>query len=311
MKTVFVLVALSMLVASFVVNPWVAHAASHSPTINRIPVTIDSKVEQDPASVISAFDAALNAHDVTAGLDLFAADGFVHDVARETYSYSAYPLGVAANVVAPACRMFGDQPVCSYNGKDKIGDWLQELVLENVQVQEIGAFQVSSDNVTWNLAVSVDGYRSVGIAPLTETGEATVQGGKIQSLTFSLTAESTNKLEAAFAKAGRSQVIILTGGFITGIVALGLIFPAAALYYISRVKSLFENVPRLERPWLLLQVGVVSLFLAFLLAAVKNFFAIQVNSLDTIQYVVVVLTGAFILAAMVLMKRVWTITPGE
>lgn len=297
------LIALAAPVAASALN----QASSNNPTINKMPIRIDSKVEQDPASVVAAFDSALNAHDVTAGLDLFADNGFVHDLAREVYSANL-PYNMMGSTAAATCSLH-EGAVCAYSGKDKIGDWLQQLALENIQVKETGTYQVSGDSVTWSLGVSIDGYRNVGIAPLPEIGQATVQGGKIQSLTLSLTSDSVSKLTAAFAKSGRGQVSILTGGFLTGIVALGLIFPAAAMYYISRVRSLFAAIPRLERPWILLLAGVGSLFLATLLILLRGFAPIP--SWDAIYSVVLVVAAFFILASMVLMKRVWTIAGGE
>lgn len=213
--------------------------------------------------------------------------------------------------LATTCRLFADQPACTYNGKDRIGDWLRQLAIENIQVQEVGNYQVSGNNVTWKLAISIDDYRTLNIAPLMSSEEAIIQSGKIQSLTLSLTTESTARLTAAFAKSERGQVSIQTNGFLLGIISLGLFLPAAAVYYISKVRSLFAAVPRLERPWFLLLGGVASLFIVLLLLMIRNVLVISIPSVDMIQYLFVVLTGAFILAAMVLMKRVWTIPSGE
>jgi hypothetical protein len=273
----------------------------------RIYPTGQSGIRQTPESVVAAFDAALNAHDVNAALNLFAESGVVHDLARETYS--SLKGEEIQGTLEPTCRMFGDEPVCTYSGKDRIGEWLHQLALENVQVQESGVDKVSGDNVTWNLAISIDPYRSLGVAPLSDVGQALVQGRKIQSLTLSLSTESISKLSAAFYNASHGKFTVITNVFLLGIVFLGLALPAASTYYIFRVKSLFAAVPRLERPWFLLLGGVASLFMALLLLVVRNAFTVSTPYVDLAQYLFVVLTGGFILAAMVLMKRVWTITP--
>jgi hypothetical protein len=288
-------------------------------TVNALNQTTDRnlkvnaiKVEQTPDSVAAAFDAGLNAHDVNAGLDLFADNAFVHDLARETYSYLLIGAGPGMTA-APTCS--GDAAhiergvECSYNHKDQIREWLQQLAFEHIQVQEVGGFQVIRNNVTWNAAISIDPYRSLGIAPLAEVAQAVVQGGKIQSLTLSLTNESVDKLEAAVSKNTEKPRSGLTSGFLLGIVSIGLFLPAAAIYYISRVKSLFAAVPRLQRPWFLLLAGVASLFLAALLIFLRGFASIP--SWDAIYSMVMVLTGFFILASMVLMKQVWTVAEPE
>lgn len=288
---------------------------THSPALATAPVPAEVRSQQDPGSVITAFDAALNAHDVKAGLDLFADNGFVHDDARDDYNNYLMQSGSGV-IAAPTCHSGylggeGGAARCTYSGKDKIGDWLRQLALENIQVQEVGNYQVNGNNVTWKLGISIDLYRGLGIAPLTCIGQATLQGGKIQFLELSLPTESIAKLSDALAKGVRGTVYTETNFFLTGIISLGLVLPAAAVYYITRVRSLFADVPRLERPWLLLLGGVSSLFIALLLLMIKNALVISMPSVDAIQYLFVVLTGAFILAAMVLMKRVWTIPSGE
>ncbi len=306
MSTIIVLVFLIVLAAPIAVGA-LNQTTISNPTVNDMAHAGEIKIQQSPESVVTAFDAALNAHDVKAGLDLFADNGFVHDQSRETYSsLLSYEY---TGTLAPTCRLFADQPACAYTGKDRIGDWLRQLALDNIQVQEVGNYQVSGNNMTWNLAISIDDYRRLSIAPLMSIGEAMIQGGKIQSLTLSLTTESTARLSTAFAKSERGPVSIETKGFLLGVISLGLIFPAAAVYYISRVKSLFAAVPRLERPWFLLLAGVASLFTAVLLIFLRGF--VSIPSWDAIYSVVLILTAFFILASMVLMKKVWTITGSD
>jgi hypothetical protein len=284
---------------------------THSPAQAVAPVHAEVGMQQDPASVIAAFDAALNAHDVKGGLDLFVTDGFVSDLAREVYNNYLIESGPGM-ITAPTCHSgYVAGGYCTYSGKDRIGEGLQQLANENIHVQDTGNYEVSGNNVTWTLAVSIELYRRLSISPLSSIGQATVQSGKIQSLILSLTTESIAKLASGLANSVKGTVSVQTTGFLTGIAIIGLVLPLGAIYYISRVKSLFASVPRLERPWFLLMGGVASLFVALLLLVVRNASLISAPSLDMVQYLFVVLTGAFILAAMVLMKRVWTIPSGE
>jgi hypothetical protein len=282
---------------------------THSSAHAMAPVPAEVGIQQDPASMIAAFDAALNAHNVDGALHLFTDNAIVRDSARETYTWLISSGGT--NEVAPTCKVFGDSPSCLYEGPTQIQEWLQQLVLENVQVETTGNYSVIAENVTWTLAVSIEPYRGLNIAPLLETARASLRDGKIQSLILELTTESTAKLSAAFSKNKQEPTGIFAGGLRAGLLSLGLFLPAAAVYYISKVRSLFAAVPRLERPWFLLLGGVASLFIALLLLVIKSVLVISIPFVDVVQYLFVVLTGAFILAAMVLMKRVWTIPSGE
>jgi hypothetical protein len=309
MSTVIVLVFLIALAAPTAVGALNQPTISN-PTVNEMAHAGEIKIQQSPESVVAGFDAALNAHDVKAGLDLFADTGFVHDDARDVYNNYLMQSGSGV-IAAPTCHsgyLGGESGAarCTYSGKDKIGDWLRQLALENIQVEETSGYQVSGNNVTWNLDISIDLYRGLGIAPLASLGQATVQGGKIQFLALFLPTESIAKLASSLAHGVRGTVSVETSGFLIGIVSIGLIFPVAATYYISKVRRLFAAVPRLERPWFLLLGGVGFLFLAVLLIFLRGF--VSIPSWDVLYSVVLVLTAFFILASMVLMKRVWTIT---
>jgi len=307
-KTVLFLI-LAVLVASiFTVNIY----AAQSSTNQNFHVS-EGKI-QSPESVVAAFDAALNAHDVNAALGLFADNGFVIDHPREEYSYAASALSGSGIAVAPAatCGTYeSSQVTCTYNGKGRIGDWLRQLVVENIQVQELGSYQVSGNNVTWRLDVSIDGYRSLGVAPLETIGEATVQGGKIQSLTLSLPPESTTRLLTAGVKSNQSQASVSTSGFLLGLISLALVLPAGAIYYVSRVKSLFAAIPRLERPWLLLEVGLASLFFGLALILFRDLIGLSPPIWDVLNSTIFIVSTAIFLVAMVMMKRAWTIPSSE
>lgn len=95
-----------------------------------------------------------------------------------------------------------------------------------------------------------------------------------------------------------------------GIAAIALVCSAIATYYITRVKSAFADLPRLERPWLLLGLGVAFLFIAALTIPVDELSQSTAIS-DLIQTTAVVLAAFFILTAMVTMKQAWTIRKSD
>jgi hypothetical protein len=210
-------------------------------------------IQQTPDSVVAAFDAALNTHDVNAGLNLFADTGLVRDAARETYSTVAIPrLNPAFNnqpVPASTCGSYLQAVVCTYSGKDQIGAWLQQLALEHTQVQEIGNRQVTGDNVSWNLAISNDNYQKLGLPSLMEIGQATVQGGKIELLTLSFTTDSITKLIQASVKSTQPQATIETNGFLVGIAILGLVLPLGTIQESVRRDSELREALASTRNW--------------------------------------------------------------
>ena len=95
-----------------------------------------------------------------------------------------------------------------------------------------------------------------------------------------------------------------------GIAALGLVSAVIAIYYIARVRNAFAALPRLERPWLLLELGVASLFVAALTFPLDGF-SLPIGMVHLIQTVAVVSAAFFILTAMVTMKQAWTIKEGD
>jgi hypothetical protein len=275
----------------------VTQAAEQRPTI--VKIRGHGRVRQDAISVIADFDSALNAHNPDAALALFSDEAVVSDL-------SNIACLSGTNLPSPPC---GGQNVLTT--KVQIRGWLEQLVKDGIQVKEIGNYRVAAANVTWDLEVTVDEYRRLDVAPLVANAMAVVQDWKIKSLTISLDQESTKKLALGYAANQRTPYSILASGVGFGILVLGLVFPAAAVYYISRVKDLFATVPGLKRPWILLQAGVVSLFIAILLVSIRSTVRAPPSSLNIIQYVVVVLTGFFFLVAMVLMKRVWLVAPNH
>ena len=253
-------------------------------------------LQANPVEVLNAFEVQLNAHNVKAALALFTDDAAVYDpTAISCYGGTGYSCEPSLFI--------------SYTSKTQIRGWLQYLAEVDIEVKEVGAPQTTGNNVTWTWQVSNNGYRSLNIAPLVGAGEAIVQGNLIKYLNFRLSTDSIEKLEAALAASSRSPFSVARESIGFGLFVLGLVFPAAAAYYISRVRTLFAAVPKLKRPWVLLQAGVVCLFTAILVVGVRSSIGTSIPSLDIIQYVAVVLTGFFILVAMVLMKRVWLAAP--
>ena len=101
----------------------------------------------------------------------------------------------------------------------------------------------------------------------------------------------------------------MNSSFLLGIAAVGLVFSAVAIYYITVLKNVFAGLRRLERPWLVLEFGVASLIVAAL--TVPWPVSTSVGLLHLVQIVAVVVAAFFVLTAMVMMKQAWTIREGD
>src|SRR5207249_9591443 len=120
----------------------------------------------DPLSVVTAFNAALNAHDGAAALALLADDAVVKT-----------PSG---NV---------------YTGKQQIAAYVQGLFAQDYRAEvDSQQIQVAGNQVTSKGKVWLNDWRQLGIAPLESIAVATVEGGKISSLSATLTADSAARL---------------------------------------------------------------------------------------------------------------------
>jgi hypothetical protein len=297
-RSLILLVALSVLIVSL---------AAHATAIPRVEsvqgisflVRGNPGIQESLAAVVAAFEVAVNTHNVAVALSLFTDDAVVVDPSN--IACWAGPLGIRCQPIAGAY----------YSATTQIRGWLQVLVAENIQVKEIGALESTGNNVTWTWEVSVDEYRRLNVAPLVGTGEATVQGNLIKYLNFVLSAESEQRLQAAFAIARKSPYSVAAGGFAFGIVALGLVFPGVAVYYISRVKRLFATVPRLDKPWMLLGAGVGALFISVLLVALRDVAGMSASVVDPIFDAILAACAFFLMSAMILMKRVMVSEPDE
>ena len=95
-----------------------------------------------------------------------------------------------------------------------------------------------------------------------------------------------------------------------GITGIGILCSLIAIYYITRIKSSFDRLPRLQKPWILLEVGVTSLLLAIITIPIDDL-SLIVYSIHFVQLALVVSAAFFILTAMVTMKQAWTIGERE
>jgi hypothetical protein len=103
---------------------------------------------------------------------------------------------------------------------------------------------------------------------------------------------------------------LLIDPFLLSIATIGFICAVIALYFIIRVKKAFSGLPRLERPWVLLGLGVVSLLVAALTVPLSEL-SPTFGFTRLIQILAAVSAAFFVLAAMVTMKQAWTIGEGD
>jgi hypothetical protein len=125
----------------------------------------------DPASVVAAFDTALNAGNVEATLALFAEDGVVRTQSG------------------------------TYTGQAQLRALFTEQVGEHIRFDTADR-HVVGDTETHTGTVSRDDWRRLGIAWLDATAEVVVQAGKIRSFTVTFSPDSVARLQAAQARAG-------------------------------------------------------------------------------------------------------------
>ena len=247
-----------------------------------------SHASESPSSVASSFDADLNSHNSSAALALFADGATVSDLSNIAWC-------------SPLSQFCG---LATYVGTTEIRGWLDQLVNINVQLNNTQTFHVSGNNVSWGVQVSLDEYRSLGIAPLEANVSATVENGKFNSLSIELTVESTRKLSVALAANRTPTNSLMAGGAAFGFIFLGLIFPAVGVYYVSRVKQLFATVPHLDKPWVLLGGGVGTLFVSVLLLSLREINGISAGIVDPLFSVTLTICAFLVMSSMILMKRV-------
>ncbi len=138
-------------------------------------VTPAAAAADDPLSAIDALDATLNAQNVDGALALFADDATVRQSPPQPGSTGVY------------------------QGKAAVRAFLVSDVAQNIHFDLASPRQVVGERVTWINNTAIDPWRNLGIAPLQGQGDATVHGGKIVSLTITLTPDSLAKLQRAVA----------------------------------------------------------------------------------------------------------------
>ena len=153
-------------------------------TLVVMPVT----AADDPLSVINALDTTLNAQNIDGALALVADDAVVRSP----------PQPGATGV---------------YEGKAAVQTYLAGIVAQHIHFDLAAPRQVVGERVTWLNNTSIDPWRTLGIAPLQGQGDATVRGGKIASLTITLTPESMAKLQRAATPAIPSAAPRTGGGW--------------------------------------------------------------------------------------------------
>ena len=141
----------------------------------------------DPLSVVSASIAALNAGDAAGATALFAADATV--------------------TIRPGRP---GRPETSTGTAQILALW-QTGVAQHIHIDMVGTPQVAGDTVTGTISVAADDLRQLGITSVQRTLVSVVRGGKIASLTLTLTPDSAAKLQAALAKAARVAQIPRSG----------------------------------------------------------------------------------------------------
>ena len=250
---------------------------------------VSSHASQSPDSVANSFDVVLNDGNSSAALVLFADGATVSDL---------------SNI---AC-LPGPPPFCQgqnvFNTKTQIAGWLEQLVSDHIELNRTEPFRVSYSNVSWTVEVALDEYRRLGVAPLDARINAIVENGKFTSFSIELTAESTERLSEAYANRRATPYSAMAEGLAFGLIVLGLVFPAAALYYVSKVKRLFATVPHLNKPWVLLGAGVVALFVSVLFLLLSDVASISVEIVDSLFGVTLTACAFLVMSSMILMKRV-------
>ena len=106
---------------------------------------------------------------------------------------------------------------------------------------------------------------------------------------------------------------VLTTGPIHGrfIILGAVVLFILVIWYILKVKNTFAHIPRLAKPWIVLEGGVALLFLGVVLIAVKDVLNVSFGFFEEIDDSIIAASALFIFAAMVMMKKAWTVTEME
>jgi predicted SnoaL-like aldol condensation-catalyzing enzyme len=104
----------------------------------------------NPAAVMDAYTAAINAHDLEKALS-YVADDAVYD-----------------------------RPAGAFNGKEEVRGFIEDLFARNVQVELIGERTVDGERVTWKSRVMIDDPENPGVRlEIINNSESIVRDGKI------------------------------------------------------------------------------------------------------------------------------------
>lgn len=138
-----------------------------------------------PEAVVQKLTQAVNARDVEAALNLFAADAIV-------------------NTGGPI----------TYTGTVEIRSWLEELASANFEI-EAEIVEVNGDKVVERETLAMDAWEAIGLRSVDGVSEITVREGLIQSLEFTFTEQSLSDLQTATLKATQpthSNIPYVEGG---------------------------------------------------------------------------------------------------
>jgi ketosteroid isomerase-like protein len=127
----------------------------------------------DSESVLKAITEALHKKDVEAAVALLADD-------------------IVQTLVPPPSG------TGVYKGKEEMRARFKEVVAVNA-FHKFNSCQTSGDKATCSVTYSDDGLKAMGVASIEMTAEATVQGGKLKAVTWTVSQESLTKLQAAMA----------------------------------------------------------------------------------------------------------------
>ncbi len=158
---------------------WVSTPDTSDPQTAAYQAALQAQAAQaqtaDPVAVVAAYVAATNAGDVAAAQALVTPDAVLR-------------FGVGSVASPDGTRFTGPEGVAAR---------LQVTAAAGNVHDEVVAPQASGDRVTWTNLHSNDPFRRLGVAPLVQRGEATVQQGKVAALTLSFTPEDAARLQMA------------------------------------------------------------------------------------------------------------------
>ena len=125
----------------------------------------------DPAAVIEAYVAAVNAHDLAGILALYADD--------------------AVHIALPTPD--GSAGVCL--GKENFTMWYEQSIKDGDQIEVVdGTLKVDGDKATFAVRIASEPWKTLGLETLDATTEAVIVDGTIRTHVVMLTPESVRKL---------------------------------------------------------------------------------------------------------------------